>query len=151
MLPAGIEPTPRASEARILSVELRERGRIVWVYKTFQQENRLLFPRAGYIGILPAMIQSPELDDSQLALQIAFRTAFVSAVLFILLSVVFRSYPDSAIKSALEVVMKCAAVAVALLVARKKIISVKNLPESSHFVFLSTVFFYGITTIFVYL
>lgn len=92
-----------------------------------------------------------DLDDSQIAIRIAFRAAVVATILYTLLFIVDGVFPKIGQIDYLEPILKVLFVVIALKSTTAYLVHAKKLPNNQSVPFLSTVFFYGIMLLLVYL
>jgi uncharacterized membrane protein YqjE len=92
-----------------------------------------------------------ERDDSQIALSIATRAAIYVAIFFVTISIAVTYMSPGFYASLFEIVGRVVAIIVALTLAHPRIVEAKDLQNPEAVPFLSTIFFYGITLLLVYL
>lgn len=92
-----------------------------------------------------------EYDDSQIAIRIAFRAAVVATILYTLLFIAGGVFPKIGQIDYLEPILKVLFVVIALRTTTGYLAHAKKLPNNQSVPFLSTVFFYGIMLLLVYL
>lgn len=92
-----------------------------------------------------------DLDDSQIALRIATAAAMYAAVFFIGISILGTFLDPGFFSSFFEVVARVIATIIALAMASSRIEEARALGNPDPIPFLSTIFFYGITLLLVYL
>ena len=92
-----------------------------------------------------------ELDDSQIALRIATAAAMYAAAFFVGISILTTFLEPGFFSSFFEVTARVIATIIALAMAHSRIEEARTLTNPDSIPFLSTIFFYGITLLLVYL
>ncbi len=92
-----------------------------------------------------------DLDDSQIALRIASLAAVYTAIFFIGISILSTFLTPGFLSSFFEVTARVVATIIALGMVHSRIEEARALTNPDPIPFLSTIFFYGITLLLVYL